>query len=445
MTISRIKKDKLNNEMIKMRKEIKKASIKIIRKLNKDANSYLSREYKKGKEKNQKIKLSDEEKAKFKRRAERMKEKANIYKKIKLNPDEVFKAIIYPNWTKESLTDDPKVEAFMKIANDSKIQQKLKSIRQEVKEFSENRASAKPRTCLETEKDSNNTDGSDGNVAEEEQDESEVMECEVSAAVASTSDATKDAATAESSLIATQGSSSSEVNLPGEELPGELPSETYHNYQIDDSDESDPQSSDESSVEMDFNDMVSQEVRDVGEILHNKGAKYDDGEMKIQHSNLQDSCSEDESSSDDDDDGFFTNQNLNKFAKTSSDKPKVVKCPPKTKKSVQKTQKIKSSNVPKEKDVSSNKAQAPKKKKNRPGQRTRKLMAASLNPTSSSSGKNSSKTGSKPGRKDRHTKKAAVEEASEEVHPSWQASQLKKKQSAIQKFEGTRITFSDSD
>ena len=62
--------------------------------------------------------------------------------------------------------------------------------------------------------------------------------------------------------------------------------------------------------------MVSQEVRDVGEILHNKGAKYDDGEMKIQHSNLQDSCSEDESSSDDDD-GFFTNQNLNKFASKS--------------------------------------------------------------------------------------------------------------------------------
>ena len=47
-----------------------------------------------------------------------------LLQKIKLNPDEVFKAIIYPNWTKESLTDDPKVEAFMKIANDSKIQQK---------------------------------------------------------------------------------------------------------------------------------------------------------------------------------------------------------------------------------------------------------------------------------------------------------------------------------
>ena len=98
------------------------------------------------------------------------------------------------------------------------------------------------------------SDGSDGNVAEEERDESEAMECEVSTAVASSSDATKDAATAESSLIATQGNSPSEVNLPGEELPGELPSETYpetcHNYRIDDSDESDPQSSDESSVEM---------------------------------------------------------------------------------------------------------------------------------------------------------------------------------------------------
>merc|ERR1719354_1389381 len=209
------------------------------------------------------------------------------------------------------------------------------------------------------------------------------------------------------------------------------------------------------SVDMDWNDMMSKK-KNIGDILKNVGSKYDDGEMKINHvsQEISDECSGESSCEDDSDDGgdgFFTNTNLEKFAKKKiSEQARAQKNPNKTKKQPAKKNnqagKVQSLKVEKkQKDVPINQGKVvKKKKKNRLGQRERQKLYAQMNPERKTTTKKPFKKGGKQPKK-HENKPAAQQQVDEDVHGSWQASQQMKKQLAIKKFEGKRITFSDSD
>merc|ERR1719354_1345927 len=144
-----------------------------------------------------------------------------------------------------------------------------------------------------------------------------------------------------------------------------------------------------------------------------------------------------------------TSRSLQK--KKSPSKPEPKKNPNKTKKQPAKKNnqagKVQSSKVEKkQKDVPINQGKiVKKKKKNRLGQRERQKLYAQMNPERKTTTKRPFKKGNKQQKK--HENKPAVQQVQvdEDVHGSWQASQQMKKQLAIKKFEGKRISFSDSD
>jgi len=314
MTVNRAKHNMLNNEMIKMRKDIKNVAVKFVRKLNRDANKYLNRKN-----------VSDTDKEKFKRRAERMKEKANIFKR--LNADEVFKTVINSNWKQIGVIDPIRMEVLDKISSDSKIQQKLKFIRLEVESFTENHE--KNSACLEEEKEPEQISASEEN-ENSDGDLSEAMECDVKV-----SEENKNSSNEHQSHVKTNETNEDEMTnkvrstesaddsdhgeSDEDEGSGSLEKVRSESSEETNFEEEENYSDSDESVDMDWNDMMSKK-KNIGDILKNVGSKYDDGEMKINHvsQELSDEYSDESSCEDDSDDGgdgFFTNTNLEKFAK----------------------------------------------------------------------------------------------------------------------------------
>merc|ERR1719317_277522 len=164
--------------------------------------------------------------------------------------------------------------------------------------------------------------------------------------------------------------------------------------------------------------------------------------MKINHvsQELSDEYSDESSCEDDSDDGgdgFFTNTNLEKFAKKKiSEQARAQKNPNKTKKQPAKKNnqagKVRSSKAEKkQKDVPINQGKVvKKKKKNRLGQRERQKLYAQMNPEKKPTTKRPFKKGSKQPKKHENKPAAQAQQQDEDVHGSWQASQQMKKQTS---------------
>lgn len=479
------KKIDVNNEMILMRKDIKKAKSQAIQKLNRKARALEKKKTK-----------TEEQSKKNKDRANRFAEEVKILRTER--PDTIFKEIFDSEWTEEDFMKrcdvSLKYRAYMRIAVIPFIKKKLAAIKQQIQEYSNDHEEKSAEKCIDkvnlkrpneklSKKPDNANDG-DIKATDEESCDEEVAEeesCDEDKEVTYTSDEKEKNDELDEKRLSDEDlilfkpkkikkvkkkhveENKSDKNCDKNHVQTSSVLEELSNASLDKDQEAKP----EQKPKMLLSDIVKDSKNDdVTCFLENIGQGFRDSSDESSEGYEFDSDADDikeDQISDNEVDQFFLGDD---GADKMKEKPKLKIGKPKVESkkfsrrgatsqfvSLSASKKDKTNDDGEKRAVAKNHTtsdQAKKKKKNRPGQRQRQLLSGTGSKNKGADRRNMKRNAKLDeknfgGGDKKRGKRDDVGGDDEKVHPSWQASQMKKQQCSIQEFQGKRIVFDDSD